>query len=88
MTTTKYLPAYIRLKFSKKCSTCNLPIEANGLAFYIGATKQVFHGKCGKPEWKVSGSPYAIRQQAAMAHQKANAETITEDTNAKETEEG
>ena len=62
------LPAYIRLKYKKTCSYCQKLIEVNALAFWIGESKEAYHGSCGKDEWKVSGSPYSIRKSSAIMH--------------------
>lgn len=63
------LPAYIRLKFAKKCSVCFEVIPVGELAFWFGKDKKAYHGKCGSPKWKENGTPYSIRRSAAMVHQ-------------------
>jgi hypothetical protein len=60
------VPACIESKYKSKCTACNETINIGDLIFYHGATKGKWHIKCGNPNWKISGTPYAIRRSMAI----------------------
>ena len=62
------LPAYVRLKFAKRCSTCIKEIRVGELAFWFRSNNKCHHAICGLPEWKVPGSPYDTRKQLGIKY--------------------
>lgn len=64
------IPAYIEFKKDCKCSACGANIKSGSLGFWTSAGYFGWHFECGDKEWKAPGTPYDIRKQTRINHEK------------------